>query len=519
MRRIGCLAVLLMLGTASSVTVAAPPTVDHPGKKFLFLSLAEARAIALEQSTLGQRLLIPGIGLDSTQTPDNSESISVLAGGKPGSKRINLIGIRRDPRPAELERHINQLLLNVENAYWNLYGSYWQLYSREQALRLAYETWKTAKERYKIGGIRQAAVAQAEGQYQLFRSQRLQALDTVLDNERQLWAMMGWPTGDGVRLVPSDAPTLVEKKPDWRKALKKAWKKRPELYLARADVFQHIIGMPDGNRPEANQAASPCISRCSGTQCKPANPPSRSDAELQLRRPFQVLQEQELKAERFLGLYYRRMSSAYFQIKAARAQREAFATQLQIRYELYKAGSNEPGTNAPVTLNLLLESQRFWAEALATEYQAIVTYNNAIAGWEYAKGDIMKHAHVRLVEEAPGISRAVRAIVPAVVWITAGIILTPCEREAVRAVEREHKRTRQRVRRELGVMANSPLTAPDACRNGKDTKAPSLVALWKCFPLLKQAGELHSSDGQGPLVEYRASEIFPPRRKHTHVSR
>ncbi len=59
-------------------------------------------------------------------------------------------------------------------------------------------------------------------------------------------------------------------------------------------------------------------------------------SQLLLARTFFVLQDQELKAERFLGLYYRRMSSGYFQIKAARAQREAFATQLRVRYEMYR---------------------------------------------------------------------------------------------------------------------------------------------------------------------------------------
>ena len=507
--------------------VAAPPTLDRPGKKFRFISLAEARAIALEQSILDQRLQIPGIGLDSTQIsglglescqgPSDAESIRVLAGGKTGSKRIVIAGVRRDPRPAELERNINQLLLNVENAYWNLYGSYWQLYSREQALRLAYETWKITKAKYRAGRISQAAVAQAEGQYNLFRSQRLQTLDTVLDNERQLRAMLGLPIQDGTRLVPSDAPTLEEKKPEWRKAVKKAMN-RPEVYLAEAEVVQHLV-LDLGDGFKDNDGASLCINHGSGKQCEPTTPVCPREAELQLRRAFQVVQDQEMKAERFLALYYRRMSSAYFQIKAARAQRKAFAAQLQIRQKLYQDGSNEPGIHAPVTLNLLLEAQRFWTEALDTEYQAIVTFNNSIAGWEYAKGDIMKHAHVRLAEGASANSEAVRATVQGVVtWLAFSIVLPPCNREAIRAVEREHKRTRRHVRREPGVMANSPLTAPHACQDGEDAKAVTLVVLWKCFPLLKQASELHSSDDQGPLVEYRVSEIFTPRRVHGGVS-
>ncbi len=197
-------------------------------------------------------------------------------------------------------------------------------------------------------------------------------------------------------------------------------------------------------------------------------------AQLQLARAYLVLQDQELKAERFLGLYYRRMSSAYAQIEAAQAQREAFGTQLQIRYELYRAGANEPTTGNPVTLNLLLEAQRFWAEALATEYQAIVTYNNAIAGWEYAKGDIMKHAHVRFGEEPPSGSDSAGTGR----W------------GAARAVERERKRTQQHVRHAAAVPANSPLTVLELCSATTEAVVPTLPALWKCYPPLQQAGEL-----------------------------
>ena len=50
--------------------------------------------------------------------------------------------IRFDQPRAEFERSVNQMLLNVEVAYWNLYCAYWNLYSREQGLRFAFEAFK-----------------------------------------------------------------------------------------------------------------------------------------------------------------------------------------------------------------------------------------------------------------------------------------------------------------------------------------------------------------------------------------
>ncbi len=190
-----------------------------------------------------------------------------------------------------------------------------------------------------------------------------------------------------------------------------------------------------------------------------------------------MLQDQELKAERYLGLWYRRMSSAYFQIKAARAQREAFGTQLQIRYELYKAGANEPGTGNPVTLNLLLEAQRFWAEALATEYQAIVTYNNAIVGWEFAKGTIQQHDNVTISE---------------------GPIPVAAQK---RAVEHMRERTKALLLREraapTGVLAR-PLDASGPINLYPQINASSLPSIWKDAPPLKEANELPPAENANP---------------------
>lgn len=463
MQRLGYLAVLWVIGMAQSAIFAAPQTLDKPGKKVRFISLAEARAIALEQSRVGEpSLLFPGVGLDNSLTvPEGGEdSFRVRVFSKPGSKNLLLTGIHHGPRRAELERNINQMLLNTETAYWNLYGSYWQLYSREEALRLAQKTWKITEAQYKAGRLSRAAVAQAEGQYDLFRNQRLAALDTVLDNERQLRAMIGMKIKDGTRLVPSDAPTLVEKKPNWKAGRQTAMKNRPELQMARQDI--ELAGW---NAAIAEETAD-YIPICEDVR----------KAELQLARARLVLQDQELKTERYLGLWYRRMSSAYLQIKAARAQCEAFATQLGIRSELYRAGVNEPGSGNPVSLSLLLEAQRFWAEALATECQAIVTYNNALAGWAFAKADIMKHAHVQLAEKAPDDS------------------------EVVRAIDREHKRTQQRIRRVPGMLGMDVHRVPVWVLDAGESKktAPSLPALWKGYPPLKEVGEVQTG-----LVELR----------------
>ena len=110
-------------------------------------------------------------------------------------------------------------------------------------------------------------------------------------------------------------------------------------------------------------------------------------AQLQLARSYEVLHDNELKAERFLALEYSRMPAFYEQVRAQRAQREAFGEQLRARQQEYLAGRG--------TLDILLEAQRFWADALANEIQAVVSYNNSLAGFAFARGAICErdHAH------------------------------------------------------------------------------------------------------------------------------
>jgi outer membrane protein TolC len=476
----------------------------------------------------------------STYLPYNFNNLSGVGLGLPPG--ILIARIRFNQNRAEFERNINQMLLNVETAYWNLYGSYYQLYSREQGLRFAYETWKITGAQYRVGRVSRAALAQAEGQYNLFRSQRLAAIDTVLDNERQLRAMMGMQIEDGTRLVPSDAPTLAEYRPDWKTGWYECMQNRPELYMARQDVKVSQLNvqlaknylLPDlrsflayddnsiGNRLDGatgtggtgnafrNLASNTFNDWTVGLRLgiplgfRFAHAQLRQ-SQLQLARAFLVLQDQELKAERYLGLWYRRMSSAYFQIKAARAQREAFATQLQIRYELYRAGANEPGTGNPVTLNLLLEAQRFWAEALATEYQAIVTYNNAIVGWEFAKATVMRHDNVTISE---------------------GPIPVAAQK---RAVEHMRERTKALLLREratpTGVLAR-PLDVSGPINIYPQINASSLPSIWKDAPPLKEVNELPPVDNanpeQGeqlpsPLEPASLKQIFPESEMPTGV--
>jgi outer membrane protein TolC len=344
----------------------------------------------------------------------------------PTQEGILITRIRFDQQRAEFQRNVHQMLVNVEIAYWNLYNSYWQLYSQEQGMRQAYEAWKINLARYNAGRASIADLAQTRGQYELFRGQRLQALSDLQENERQLRALLQFPSEDGTRIVPTDRPTLAPYSPDWSTALREALDLRPELYLARQDVkanqlnltLQENALLPDlrfaatydingiGNRLDGGNTPNNAFANLAsdhfnnwGLQLRLTVPIGYRNAyanvrlaRLQLVRSYETLHDQELKIERFLALQYRRIYTSYELIRIRRAQREAFATQLRAQFEQFVAGRG--------TLDVLLEAQRFWASALADEFTAVRDYNIVLAGFEFAKGTIMQHDNVIISEGA-----------------------------------------------------------------------------------------------------------------------
>jgi outer membrane protein TolC len=398
----------------------------------------------------------------------------------PTPNGILITRLRFDQQRAEFERNVIQMLLNVETAYWNLYGSYWNLYSRGQAQRFAFEAWRIVKAQFDAGSKNVGELGQARGQYELFRAQRLAAIDTVLDNERQLRGLLGMPVDDGTRLMPSDQPTLARYRPDWNTALIEALHKRPEIFMARMDVKANqmnlilaknsllpdlrFIGTYDANAvgstlqgggANADNALAQLASNHFndwqlglrlnmpiGFRAAHANV---RIAKLQLARSFAVLQDQELKAERFLGLQYRRIASYYAQTQAQRAQRIAYGEQLKARFQEFLAERK--------TLDILLESQRFWADALANEYAAIVGYNNAICAFEFAKGTILQHNNIT-ISEGP---------------------LPACAQ--VRAVEHEAQRTRALVLRERAAPMPGQMPPPPTFLPGVQPQAAAVLEM------------------------------------------
>jgi outer membrane protein TolC len=452
--------------------------------------------------------LLQGFGVEINQLRASHPG-SILNPGvanlNPTTEGILITRLRFDQQRAEFERNVNFMLLNVEVAYWNLYGAYWTMYAREQGLRMAYESYRTYKAAFDAGRIASDVLYQSRGQYELFRTQRLQAIDAVLESERQLRALLGLPIEDCKRLMPCDQPTLAPYNPDYCEGEQEALTRRPELFMARQDVkaaqFNVILAknslLPDlrftstydinsnGTRLDGadtnnafrNLADNSFNSWAVGVR---VNVPlgfrfahaNVRQAELALGRSLEVLRDQEQKAKDFLAREYRLLPSYYEQIRATRAQRQAYSEQLKSLFQNIEAGRLTTGAT------VLFDAQRFYSQALSDEYQAIVNYNNALAGWEFAKGSILQHDNV-VIGEGP---------------------LPTCAQ--VRAVEHQKERTEALVGAERSKGKCGPCCGPVASGGPLPTTLP---AMEMAMPPLKDVPSLPLPTGVTPVAPIQAA--------------
>jgi outer membrane protein TolC len=358
---------------------------------------------------------------------------------------IVITRIRFDQQRAEFERNLNWMTVNVESAYWNLYGAYVSLYAAEQGLRISHTVWQIEKTKYEVGKEDITVFAPTRGLYENFRENRLKALDQVLNNERILRALMGLPTEDGFRLIPVDAPTQAPLEPNWEVAVNEALNLRPELVLARQDlkvrqmnlILQKNFLRPDlrltasytpvglGTRLDGNGVVT------DGTGAFRTDNALRSlasdhfndwqvgmtlnmplgfrlenaalrQARLLLAQSYAVLKDQEDRAVRSLVLQYRTLFTQHNLIQATREERKAYAQEIDGRFKNIAIGKATPD-------RFLLQAIQSWSDALNREYQAIVAYNNAIAGFEFTKGTILQHNNIMIAEGPLPAAAQVRA--------------------------------------------------------------------------------------------------------------
>ena len=317
------------------------------------------------------------------------------------------------------ELNIQQLLRDVELAYWQLYFSYQDLYSRQFGVERAQLTWQSEKNKQVIGTAAPPDVAQAREQLETFHAAYLEALSRVLAAERNLRELLGLAPDDGRQLVPADTPSIAEYIPNWQVAVAEALELRPELAAQRQQIRAYeleLFRQKNGLLPDLTFAAQYTITGLADEYDGSVDQLTDNDyndwylgiryrrpigeraanaavrrAQLQLDQARAEFKNAQHTAMHELAEAYREIVFAYRLIQTQKDRAEAAARNLEAQQEFYKAGRT--------SLDILLEAQTIFADALRDEGQAITQYNQALIRWEFAKGTILQNDNVTLAEQ------------------------------------------------------------------------------------------------------------------------
>jgi outer membrane protein TolC len=363
-----------------------------------------------------------------------STLLNIQPSGGVNTQGILLQRIHVDQQRANFDIQVNYLLANTEVAYWNLFAAYYNLYAQEEGLREAYLGYRFTDTRVQVGTDPSQNRDQARAQFERFRRMVIDARGSVLEAERQLRGFIGLRSDDGYRLVPIDEPNLAPYVPDFHEAANDAMANRPELLQCRQDlkvqqlnlVLQKNLRRPDlrfvsqysiqglGTRLDGSQfvdstdqipgnaltnmAADKFQNWMLGLRLtmplgfRDANAFVR-EAQLSVARSYYQLRDSELKVLEYVIQQYRNVIQTHADIAPAREERKALQVYIAKIDLLISIGKWNPQD----FLNYLTVQQQL-ATAIATEYQLIANYNNALAQFEFAKGTIQQYNNVTVGE-------------------------------------------------------------------------------------------------------------------------
>jgi outer membrane protein TolC len=310
----------------------------------------------------------------------------------------------------EFQTHLQKILLDLKNAYWQLYGAQRDLQTRRQALAAAEKFLRGEHEKLRQGESDVASVAQAEAQTEQFRIDHLQAYQRRLDAERELRRLMGLPPADHRRLVTSSQPQIEIPDIDWGESVRRATALRPELsaqqavvraaqweQMQRCNELRPNISLVGKYAPQglgnnfgrslsslssgqfANWSLGVRYSHIFGRRAARA---VAQRAELAVARERAKLRNLEFEVVHQLQQAYQQLRTAEENLRLQGSLRDAAEKQLRAREALHKHGGY-------ATTDLLLRARSAHADAVRDQWLAIGALNQALARWQYALGEIL----------------------------------------------------------------------------------------------------------------------------------
>ena len=372
--------------------------------------------------------LLAGSGTEFTRI---AGPISASFGGLTGVTQGVLIArINQDISLADFESNLNNLVKDVEDSYWELYLQY-RIYDTVVAARnSALRTWRDAKRKLEIGGVRGFSVedeAQARDQYFNTKALTQQALSELYKNESALRRLIGLAVNDGAIIRPSDEPMTARIDPEWASSVADALTNRVELrrhkwnikslelqLLAATGLVRprldfvagysvngfgdDLIDHNDGgnfssfydtltDNQQTGWSTGFVLEMPLGLRSAKAQV---QNIELRLAKARDVLSAQELEIAHEVGNAFQELAEKYMTAQTYFNRREAAKDRAELFEKKFQVGTQ--------TLDLLLRAQSSLADAEVAYFRSLIAYSQAIANLHYRQGTLLPFNNVYMAE-------------------------------------------------------------------------------------------------------------------------
>ncbi len=306
---------------------------------------------------------------------------------------------------------VQNMVLGVVTAYWNLVQARTDLWARKIQLELSEETFKREQARLETGLGNRGNEAQARVTYNQFRASLIAAEAAVLTQEGTLRNIMGIAPDDNRKIVPTSQPAERRLKPDWDALVKLAEQRRPDIVelkiITEADR-ERLVQADNQMLPQLNAVASYQFNGLSGTMPngdRVSTAPGQFDTwsvginfsvPLGLRQGRAAVRQQKLlvirdQANVEQGIHaavhelagtVRDLESDFEQYQAFKETRAAAFTNVEVQIGNQRVGL--------VNYLNVLQAINDWGSAVSSEAQQLLSYNVALATLERETGTILE---------------------------------------------------------------------------------------------------------------------------------
>jgi outer membrane protein TolC len=346
---------------------------------------------------------------------------------------VVLARIRTDISIADFEISVRNMMLDLENSYWDLHFAYRFLETAKTGRDSALVTWKNTYVLLQGGKGTAQQEAQAREQYFFFRSQMETALRDLFTAETRLRWLMGLAATDGELIRPIDRPTLARVDFEWNEVHAESLVRYPELrrqrwlvkqretemiaarnqllpqldivatyrWLGRGDQLitadRRGLNFPDEGSTAFDELTEGRFQEARvGLQFTPPAIGARRElagvrnAQLNLARSHARLEDMELNVSHLLTTAIQNLDFNYRVSQTHFNRWVAAEKEVEALKALYEGGQ--------ATVDLVLDGQRRRAQAQAEFYRSIIEYNKAIANVHFRKGSLLEYNSVQLAE-------------------------------------------------------------------------------------------------------------------------